>query len=116
MTGGGEPATLWHIFMANVINNDLLPYADFEKPDGFKMPAPVADIGGGDKDKKKDEKKDDKKPAQDNNQNTGKTIDAGKLPGSNEGGKISVPKPPRPSAPSTTPTVPKSVPKPPSKQ
>ena len=113
MTGGGEPATLWHIFMSNVVNENLLPYADFEKPDGFKMPAPVADIGGGDKDKKKDEKKDDKKPA-DNNAN--KNIDAGKLPGSSNGGQVNVPRPPKPSTSKpSTPAVPKSVPKPPSK-
>lgn len=38
MTGGGEPATLWRTFMSNAL--DGVPSEDFERPDGFKMPAP----------------------------------------------------------------------------
>lgn len=38
MTGGGQPATLWRAFMSDAL--DGIPAEDFEKPDGFKMPAP----------------------------------------------------------------------------
>jgi penicillin-binding protein 1A len=52
MTGGGEPATLWHTFMANAV--DELPREDFKKPAGFKEPARVSEPN---QDSKKDEEK-----------------------------------------------------------
>ena len=106
MTGGGEPATIWHAFMANAV--DELPVEDFKRPDNFKMPAPVRDEG------KKEEKKDTtKKPADDKNKkstkNTDESISTGKLPGGSEG---SVPRPP--SSGNQTAPLPKPV-RPPSK-
>ncbi|MCI2110189.1 MAG: penicillin-binding protein 1A [Acidaminococcaceae bacterium] len=106
MTGGGEPATIWHAFMANAV--DELPVEDFKRPDNFKMPAPVRDEG------KKEEKKDTtKKPAEDKNKkstkNTDESISTGKLPGGSEG---SVPRPP--SSENRNTALPKPV-RPPSK-
>ena len=115
MTGGGEPATLWHIFMANAL--DDIPAEDFKKPEGFKMPAPVADQGKTSDDKKKDDKKNadkNKANATDKDgqvQKNSTSIDQGKLPGATDGGKVTVPKPPRStpraSSPDKLPTPPR---------
>ena len=112
MTGGGEPATLWHAFMSEAVAN--LPVEDFEKPEGFKMPAPIADIGGGSKGKTDDKKaKTDTNKPQDKTTNNNKDINSGKLPGESSGGDVNIPKPPRPPKEST-PTPPANPPKPPS--
>ena len=106
MTGGGEPATLWHTFMASAVQE--LPSEDFKRPDNFKMPAQISDEG------KKAEKKDDKKKKTDDKnkkatKNTDESISTGKLPGGSEG---SVPRPP--SSGGNNSSLPKPV-KPPSK-
>lgn len=116
MSGGGEPATLWHIFMANALED--IPAEDFQKPAGFKMPAPIADQGKTTEEKKKDDKQPTDKPqttpadkdgqVQKNSTN----IDQGKLPGATSGGKVSVPKPPtkntpKASSPAKLPTPPR---------
>ena len=90
MTGGGEPATLWHTFMANAIQE--LPEEDFKKPENFKMPSPIKDEGKkDDKDKKDDKKKKDDKNKTD--KGSDESINSGKLPGSSDGA-VSVPRPP----------------------
>ena len=106
MTGGGEPATLWHTFMAAAVQE--LPSEDFKRPDNFKMPAQISDEG------KKAEKKDDKKKKTDDKnkkatKNTDESISTGKLPGGSEG---SVPRPP--SSGGNNSSLPKPV-RPPSK-
>jgi penicillin-binding protein 1A len=106
MTGGGEPATLWHTFMASAVQE--LPSEDFKRPDNFKMPAQISDEG------KKAEKKDDKKKKTDDKnkkapKNTDESISTGKLPGGSEG---SVPRPP--SSGGNNSSLPKPV-RPPSK-
>lgn len=136
MTGGGEPAGLWHAFMSNVIDEDLLPYEDFVKPEGFHMPAPIADIGGGSSGKK-DGKSSDGSSSSSSSSSSGSSssgggssapagnkevrknsadIDRGALPGASSGGKVNVPKPPKPAAAKPAPAAPapaKQPPKPP---
>ncbi len=92
MTGGGEPASLWHAYMVRAV--EFVPDADFTKPKGFKMPAQVADEG------KKDDKDKDKDKDKAKKDNLGKDISSGKLPGSDEGSSV-VPKPPKPPSKST---------------
>ena len=110
MTGGGEPATIWHTFMARAVQE--LPNEDFQKPENFKMPAPIKDEGKADDKKKKDDKKkaeDDKNKK--NEKNTDDSISNGKLPGSSDG---SVPRPPSSNSSDRNTSLPKPV-RPPSK-
>lgn len=111
MTGGAEPATIWNVYMTKAC--EQLPYADFEYPSNFSIPAPIADIG------KKDEEKDkDKLNKIIRKRGFGSDITSGKLPGAgnNQGTGTIVPKPPRPTT--VTPSNPKqdtpqvNVPKP----
>jgi penicillin-binding protein 1A len=55
MTGGGEPATLWHTFMSNALDN--VPAENFKRPAGFKEPERVKEPDNTDKKKKDDKKK-----------------------------------------------------------
>lgn len=88
MTGGGEPATLWRTFMSNALADT--PASDFDKPDGFKMPAPKYEAP------KKSSSSSSKKSS-----NTKKSSGKSKedaLPGDGN-----VPQPPRSSGKSSTP-------------
>ncbi len=109
MTGGGEPATLWHAFMVNAV--DELPAEDFEKPANFKMPAPVKDEGKTSDDKAKKDAEKKKAAEEKNKQNTKQSnegINSGKLPGSSGG---SVPRPPSSGGGGSSPES-KNLPKP----
>lgn len=88
MTGGGEPATLWRTFMSNALADT--PASDFDKPDGFKMPAPKYEAP------KKSSSSSSSKKAADTKKSSKSKADA--LPG--EG---NVPQPPRSSGKSSTP-------------
>ena len=87
MTGGGQPATLWRAFMSDAL--DGIPAEDFEKPDGFKMPAPKYEAPKPQPKKQTTKKQDTKKK-------DSKKEDA--LPG---GGNV--PQPPRSGKSSTAP-------------
>ena len=89
MTGGGQPATLWRAFMSGAL--DGIPAEDFEKPDGFKMPAPKYEAPKPQPKKQTTKKQDTKKK-------DSKKEDA--LPG---GGNV--PQPPRSGKSSTPPPV-----------
>ena len=89
MTGGGQPATLWRSFMSGAL--DGIPAEDFEKPDGFKMPAPKYEAPKPQPKKQTTKKQDTKKK-------DSKKEDA--LPG---GGHV--PQPPRSGKSSTPPPV-----------
>lgn len=89
MTGGGEPATLWRTFMSGAL--DGIPAEDFEKPDGFKMPAPKYEAP-------KAQPKKDTAKKQDTKKQNSKKEDS--LPG---GGNV--PQPPRSGKSSTPPPV-----------
>ena len=89
MTGGGQPATLWRAFMSDAL--DGIPAEDFEKPDGFKMPAPKYEAPKPQPKKQTTKKQDTKKK-------DSKKEDA--LPG---GGNV--PQPPRSGKSSTPPPV-----------
>ncbi|WP_337464947.1 penicillin-binding protein 1A [Acidaminococcus timonensis] len=88
MTGGGEPATLWRTFMSGAL--DGIPAEDFEKPDGFKMPAPKYEAP------KKSSSSSSSKKAADTKKSSKSKGDA--LPGDGN-----VPRPPRSSGKSSTP-------------
>lgn len=89
MTGGGEPATLWRTFMSNALADT--PASDFDKPDGFKMPAPKYEAP-----KKSSSSSSNKKAADTKKSNSKSKNDA--LPGDGN-----VPQPPRSSGKSSTP-------------
>jgi penicillin-binding protein 1A len=89
MTGGGEPATLWRTFMSNALADT--PASDFDKPDGFKMPAPKYEAP-----KKSSSSSSSKKAADTKKSNSKSKNDA--LPGDGN-----VPQPPRSSGKSSTP-------------
>ena len=89
MTGGGEPATLWRTFMSNALVDT--PASDFEKPDGFKMPAPKYEAP-----KSSSKSSGSSKKAADTKKNSKGKDDA--LPGNGN-----VPQPPRSSGKSSTP-------------
>ena len=89
MTGGGEPATLWRTFMSNAL--DGVPSEDFERPDGFKMPAPKYEAPKAQPKKETTKKTDTKKQSS-------KKEDS--LPGDGN-----VPQPPRSGKSSTPPPV-----------
>jgi len=88
MTGGGEPATLWRTFMSNALADT--PASDFDKPDGFKMPAPKYEAP------KKSSSSSSSKKAADTKKSSKSKNDA--LPGDGN-----VPQPPRSSGKSSTP-------------
>lgn len=88
MTGGGEPATLWRTFMSNALADT--PASDFDKPDGFKMPAPKYEAP------KKSSSSSSSKKAADTKKSSKSKADA--LPGDGN-----VPQPPRSSGKSSTP-------------
>lgn len=89
MTGGGEPATLWRTFMSNALADT--PASDFDKPDGFKMPAPKYEAP-----KKSSSSSSSKKSSTTKKSNSKSKDDA--LPGDGN-----VPQPPRSSGKSSTP-------------
>ncbi|WP_432643442.1 transglycosylase domain-containing protein [Acidaminococcus sp.] len=89
MTGGGEPATLWRTFMSNALADT--PASDFDKPDGFKMPAPKYEAP-----KSSSKSSGSSKKAADTKKNSKGKDDA--LPGNGN-----VPQPPRSSGKSSTP-------------
>lgn len=89
MTGGGEPATLWRTFMSNALADT--PASDFDKPDGFKMPAPKYEAP-----RKSSSSSSSKKAADTKKNNSKSKNDA--LPGDGN-----VPQPPRSSGKSSTP-------------
>lgn len=92
MTGGGEPATLWRTFMSNALADT--PASDFDKPDGFKMPAPKYEAP-----KKSSSSSSSKKAADTKKSSKSKSKSkADALPGDGN-----VPQPPRSSGKSSTP-------------
>ncbi len=90
MTGGGEPATLWRTFMSNALADT--PASDFDKPDGFKMPAPKYEAP------KKSSSSSSSKKAADTKKSSKSKSKADALPGDGN-----VPQPPRSSGKSSTP-------------
>lgn len=89
MTGGGEPATLWRTFMSNALADT--PASDFDKPDGFKMPAPKYEAP------KKSSSSSSSKKSSTTKKSSSKSKDDA-LPGDGN-----VPQPPRSSGKSSTP-------------
>lgn len=89
MTGGGEPATLWRTFMSNALADT--PASDFDKPDGFKMPAPKYEAP------KKSSSSNSSKKSSTTKKSSSKSKDDA-LPGDGN-----VPQPPRSSGKSSTP-------------
>ena len=90
MTGGGEPATLWRTFMSNALADT--PASDFDKPDGFKMPAPKYEAP------KKSSSSSSSKKAADTKKSSKSKSKADALPGDGN-----VRQPPRSSGKSSTP-------------
>lgn len=90
MTGGSEPATLWRTFMSNALADT--PASDFDKPDGFKMPAPKYEAP------KKSSSSSSSKKAADTKKSSKSKSKADALPGDGN-----VPQPPRSSGKSSTP-------------
>lgn len=91
MTGGGEPATLWRTFMSGAL--DGIPAEDFEKPDGFKMPAPKYEAPKAQPKKDTSKKQDTKKQ---NSKKEDSLPGGGNVPQPPRSGKSSTPPPVRP--------------------
>ena len=91
MTGGGQPATLWRTFMSGAL--DGIPAEDFEKPDGFKMPAPKYEAPKPQPKKETTKKQDTKKK---DSKKEGALPGGGNVPQPPRSGKSSTPPPVRP--------------------